>query len=155
MSQDEIGPAREVLLGARGWRWRQWVNAFYPAEMPLEWRLAFYNTQFDCVFLPAEMWRRATRRQLAQWAEDTRDQFVFLLEGGVETSIPEEIRHRALCLQAQDARITWFDGQSDIRLLAAVLEQVREGPHFLLSRDGDLRQLERVRTLLQLMGVHA
>jgi len=144
-----------VMLGARGWRWRHWVHAFYPLDMPPAWRLAFYNTQFDCVFLPAETWRRATKRQLAQWAEDTRDQFLFLLEGGVETPIPEEIRHRARCLQAQDARITWFDGQSDLRQLTAVLNQVREGPHFLLSRDGDLRQLERVRTLLQLLGVHA
>lgn len=146
---------KRVLLGAKGWLWPEWEQGFYPEDMPPEWRLAFYNTQFDCVFLSADQWRRISGELLNQWHEDTRDAFLFLLEGGPGTNAPGPLQGRALCLDAQDGRITWFDGQTDIRQLAEDLRQVREGPCFLLSRDGDLSQLERVRTLLGLLGLMA
>ena len=67
--------------------------------------------------------------------------------------VPGPLQGKALCMTAQDERITWFDGQSDVRQLAEGLKQWNDGPCFLLSRDGDLSQLERVRTLLGLLGM--
>lgn len=149
------GTERRCLLGARGWTWPEWEDGFYPQDMPPEWRLTFYNTQFHCVFLPASEWRGASEEQLRQWAEDTHDQFLFLLEGEPQAPVPEVLQGKALCLPEQDARITWFDGQSEIRRLADAVQHSLEGPSFLLSRDGDLAQLERVRTLLGILGVLA
>ena len=143
------------MLGVRGWEWPEWEQGFYPEDMPPEWRLTYYNTQFHCVFMPSDQWRGQTDEVLAQWAEDTHDQFLFLLEGEGGEAVPQPLRGKALCISAQDERIAWFDGQSDIKLLAEGLRQERAGPRFLLSRDGDLPQLERVRTLLGLLGMIA
>lgn len=151
----DLTSGKRVLLGVKGWLWHEWERGFYPEDMPPEWRLAFYNTQFDCVFLSADQWRSISVDLLNQWQEDTRDAFLFLLEGEPGTNVPRPLQDRALCLDAQDERITWFDGQTDIRQLAEGLKQMREGPCFLLSRDGDLSQLERVRTLLGLLGLMA
>jgi hypothetical protein len=135
--------------------WPEWERSFYPQDMPEEWRLAFYNTQFNCVFLSADQWRGVSSEQLKQWQEDTHEPFLFLLEGGPEMSVPGPLQGKALCIAAQDERITWFDGQTDVRQLAGSLKQWGDGPCFLLSRDGDLPQLERVRTLLGLLGLMA
>lgn len=144
-----------VLLGALGWEWPEWALGFYPEDMPPEWRLTYYNTQFNCVFLPADQWRPVATDELEQWAEDTHDRFLFLLEGEEGTAVPRPLQGKALCLSAQDGRITWFDAGSDIRQLAEGLKQGEGGPRFVLSRDGDLSQLERVRTLLDLLGLMA
>ena len=138
-----------------GWEWPAWERGFYPEDMPPEWRLTYYNTQFSCVFLPADRWQGAMPWEIVQWAEDTHERFLFLLEGAEGMAAPEALRGRALCLPAQDGRITWFDGQSDLKPLAEGLRQPAVGPRFLISRDGDLAQLERVRTLLELLGVTA
>lgn len=144
-----------VLLGALGWEWPEWVRGFYPEDMPEDWRLTFYNTQFGCVFLPAGLWREASVQTLEQWADDTHDQFLFLLEGGEGTAVPVPLQGRALCLSSRDGRISWFDAESDLKQLAGDLQRHGRGPRFLLSRDGNLPQLERVRTLLGLLGLTA
>ncbi len=144
-----------VLLGALDWEWPKWELGFYPEDMPPEWRLTFYNTQFNCVFLPADRWRAVATDELERWAEDTHDRFLFLLEGAEGTLVPKPLRGKALCLSDQDGRITWFDERSDIKQLAERLKQGQGGPRFVLSRDGDLSQLERVRTLLDLLGLMA
>jgi hypothetical protein len=143
---------RGVLLGVRGWSWSEWEGAFYPEDMPPEWRLTFYNTQFDCVFLPSAQWQGAASEQFELWQEDTHDQFLFLLEGEGSMPVPTPLRSKAICIPAQDSRIVWFDRHTDLRRLAETLKQGRDAPAFLLSRDGDLAQLQRVRTLLELLG---
>lgn len=149
----ELGQA--VLLGALGWAWPEWEQGFYPEDMPTDWRLTFYNTQFNCVFLPASQWRQAADGVVEQWAEDTHDQFLFLLEGEQGMAIPSPLQGKALCISAQDERISWFDGKSDLKQLAEDLKQWKGGPLFLISRDGNLPQVERVRTLLGLLGMIA
>lgn len=144
-----------VLLGVLGWERPEWERGFYPEDMPADWRLTFYNTQFDCVFVPAAQWREATGEVMGQWAEDTHDRFLFLLEAEDGMSVPAPLQGKALCLSALDGRIDWFDGKSDLKQLAERIRQHKDGPLFLLSRDADLPQLERVRTLLGLLGMGA
>lgn len=155
--RDETDPDRGpgILLGSLGWAWPEWEHGFYPEGMPPEWRLTFYNTQFNGVFLPVGQWRSAGEDALKQWAEDTHDQFWFLLEGEEGTAVPRPLQGKALCISARDGRITWFDGRSDLKQLAEELRQGQGGSRFVLSRDGDLAQLERVRTLLGLLGLMA
>jgi hypothetical protein len=144
-----------ILLGSLGWSWPGWVDNFYPQDMPPEWRLAYYNTQFDCVFVPSVQWLGVANAELEQWREDTREQFLFLLEDGDGGDIPQPLQGRAVRTAAQNERILWFDAQSEIKQLADDIRTMQEGTCFLLSRDGDLSQLERVRTLLELLGVRA
>jgi len=68
-----------VYLGAVGWRQEAWRGGFYPEDLPEDWQLSFYNTQFRCVYLPAEYWRNASDEEVANWLQDTREGFRFVL----------------------------------------------------------------------------
>ncbi|OYY92569.1 MAG: hypothetical protein B7Y41_15430 [Hydrogenophilales bacterium 28-61-23] len=145
--------SRSVRLGALGWSDPAWRGTFYPADMPDEWRLTYFNTQFNCVFLAQADWRRASSDQLAQWNADTHEQFVFLLEGEAAQPAPEALAGKALLMRPDDPAILWFTRNSSLKQLAGALsENAVAMPHFLVSRDGDLGQMERVATLLEVMG---
>ncbi|MDP2431150.1 MAG: DUF72 domain-containing protein [Pseudomonadota bacterium] len=143
-----------VTLGADGWNWPAWSDAFYPSDMPEAWRLTYYNTQFDCVFLAGSAWRPADAAAYEAWAADTHEHFLFLLEGARQDELPDALAGRARGIRRDDPRLLWFDRQTLLKTLAEELAPPDgEAPLYLLSRDGDLGQVERVRTLLQLMGL--
>lgn len=122
--------------------------------MPEVWRLTYYNTQFDCVFLAAPVWRQANAAAYEAWAADTHEHFLFLLEGACPEELPEELAGRARGIARDDPRLLWFDRQTSLKTLAAQLAPPdREAPQYLISQDGDMGQIERVRTLLELMGL--
>ena len=143
-----------VRLGSLGWSYPAWRETFYPADMPEEWQLTYYNTQFNCVFLARADWQQASPDQMAQWNTDTHEQFVFLLEGEALQPQATELAGKALLMRRDDPRILWFSRDSSLKELAAALSGNTGGmPRFLISRDGDLGQMERVATLLEVMGL--
>ncbi len=142
---------QRVALGAIGWDQPAWSSHFYPADMPTDWHLTFYNTQFACVFLPEETWRQADTAAHATWAADTHEEFMFLLEGARPEELPGELAGRVRGVDRNDPALIWFDRETPLKALAARITQ-SEAPCYLLSADGDLGQVERVRTLLELLG---
>ena len=143
---------RQALLGVAGWDRPAWSEAFYPSGMPQEWRLGYYNTQFACVFLAAADWKSADTATLAAWAEDTHECFLFLLEQAWPEALPACLAARALGIGREDPALLWFDRQTSLKTLAGQLA-AGDTRLFLVSRDGDLGQIERVRTLIELMGL--
>jgi hypothetical protein len=143
-----------VTLGARHWEHTSWRESFYPGDMPDEWRLTYYNTQFNCVFLDHACWAGIADDELARWRDDTHDHFVFLLEGDSNTPPPAALGDKAVLLPREDARLMWFDRATDLKHLRDWLTRVDApgGRRYLLSRDADLGQMERVSTLLELLG---
>lgn len=139
-------------MGALDWRHAAWAGSFYPADLPEEWRLTFYASQFNCVFLPASAWRAQEARELARWCEDVHSEFVFLLQADGISTLPEALGERALLVGDSDARIHWFGRDTDLKHLASVLRAADGDACYLVSRDADLAQMERVNTLLELMG---
>lgn len=145
---------QHAALGAVGWDWPEWSDAFYPSDMPEEWRLTYYNTQFDCVFLAASVWRQADAATYEAWAADTHEHFLFLLEDARPEDLPAVLAGRALGIGRDDPRLLWFDRQTLLKALAAELAPPdSEAPLYLISQDGEMGQIERVRTLLELMGL--
>jgi hypothetical protein len=140
-----------TALGALGWDWPQWTEAFYPPDLPPEWRLTFYNTQFHCVFLEADAWRQAGVDDYPAWAADTHDQFVFLLEDALPEQLPRALAGKAIGVARNDPGLLWFDRTTSLKGLADRIT-AQTMPLYLLSQDGDLGQIERVRTLLELLG---
>jgi hypothetical protein len=141
-------------LGAAGWDRPEWSDTFYPSDMPEEWRLTYFNTQFACVFLDESVWRQAGSAAYAAWAADTHEQFVFLLEGARPEEVPEVLAGRARGVARDDPDLLWFDRQASLKTLADQLARAQcDTPLFLLSRDGDIGRIEQVRTLLELMGL--
>jgi len=142
-----------VRLGATGWSCPEWGEAFYPHDMPEEWRLTFFNTQYHCTFLGQAIWRQAGRDQWRQWNADTHAEFRFLLEGESQQSCPEELADKAVMLRPDDASILWFTRDTSLKEIAECLSGGGAKPCYVISRDGDLSQMERVATLLEVMGL--
>jgi hypothetical protein len=72
--------ANPLLIGTRGWLHPAWDGAFYPPELPPEWRFCFYSNRLRSVLVPAELWPQVTRTDVAQWAADSDPLFRFVLE---------------------------------------------------------------------------
>jgi hypothetical protein len=141
-----------VALGTIGWDQPAWSSNFYPADMPADWHLTFYNTQFACVFLAESFWRQAGASDHAVWAADTHEEFTFLLEGARPDELPTELAGRVRGVERSDPALIWFDRETPLKPLAARITQ-SDAQQYLLSADGDLGQIERVRTLLELLGL--
>ena len=141
-----------VALGAAAWDWPEWNDAFYPSDLPEEWRLTYYNTQFSCVFLAEPAWRQAGAAAYEAWATATHGQFVFLLEGARAEEVPRALVGRAHGVTQSDSDLLWFDRATSLKTLAGQLASAYGTQLYLLSRDGALGQIERVRTLLLVMG---
>jgi hypothetical protein len=144
-----------VLVGAAGWQHPGWRGAFYPDDLPDDWLLSYYNTQFSAVYLPAAVWQAASDATWAQWLYDTREGFYFVLEPGEDGPRKPESSRVLLPTPAWQAEhVWWLDEAPDLRALAArITEQAATGePLFVISRRADLPLLEQADTLRQVMG---
>ncbi len=148
---------RDVYLGASNWMAPSWPGRLYPEGLPDDWQLAYFNTQFDCVWLPYAVWSRLEPGVAQSWLDDTRDDFRFILESGLATPasalLTELAPKLAACIEADHPDLLWFDARTDLRALSGVLASSASGQIYLLSRDDDMATIERVRTLLGLLGL--
>jgi uncharacterized protein YecE (DUF72 family) len=110
-----------VRLGALDWRFPAWRGGFYPADMPEEWQLTYFNTQYNCTFLAQAVWRHASAAEMTQWHADTHERFRFLLEADADETLPPELADKALLISRSDARIAWFNRDTSLKELAARL----------------------------------
>lgn len=148
-----------VLLGASDWRHHHWIGSFYPADMPIEWQLAYFNSQFSCVWLPYAVWSRETPATVREWLNDTRGEFRFILEAGPEEGWHENellgVFAAKLALHCGDDHpgLIWFDSAVSLRDLAKSLQARASmvGATYLLSRDGDIATMNTVADLLELL----
>ncbi|MDW8322566.1 MAG: hypothetical protein RMK60_00545 [Burkholderiales bacterium] len=150
-------PDYAVYLGAQGFAHAAWVGAFYPDDLPEDWRFAYYASQFRAVFLPHPLWTLIAPTQWQAWVQDCQPTFRFVLEAGPaggEAGVIADLLGQRLGAVAQrdDPRLLWFDAGSDLKALRLTIEQ-RPKPLYLFSRDADLAMLQRVATLLDLMGL--
>ena len=144
-----------VLVGAMNWDLPHWRDRFYPADLPDDWLLSYYNTQFQAVYLPAAVWQAASAATWAQWLHDTQAGFRFVLAPGDAAVAPPGSPRVLLAAPAWTAaHVWWLDEAPDLRALAQrITRQAATGePLFVFSLSGDLAQLERVNDLKQVMG---
>jgi len=148
-------PGALVLIGAMDWDRPDWRGRFYPEDLPDDWLLSYYNTQFQAVYLPAARWQAASAEVWAQWLNDTRSGFCFVLEPDAAGAVPPVSPRVVLATPAwAAAHIWWLSEPLDPRALAQRIARqaaVRE-PLFVFSRDGDLARLEQANNLKQIMG---
>ena len=150
---------RQCDLGTVGWLHDDWLGTFYPDDLPEDWRLVYYNTQFSCVYLPSEMWEGRTENEIVTWLADVHEGFRFVVEAedSYRDKIPVFDGRLGLALSPgmEDAHLFFFDRLTDLRTLARELEQkVRsDASLFVISRDHDLASLIKTRELLGIMGL--
>ena len=152
-------PTYRCYLGAIGWDHAAWIGAFYPEDLPPEWRLSYYNTSFECVYLPYALWSKTPLETLAAWREETLDHFCFLLEAPPVVSNVDKTRIAALSNKAlivtphAAPTIIWLELGADLKQLAQTLQaQTAVPPLYLISVSNDYAQLEQARTLLEVLG---
>lgn len=155
-SESSTDPHYAVLLGTEGWLHPTWAGELYPDDLPEDWRLAYYNTQFRAVYLPYAAWSGATAAQVQQWVEDTQPGFRFVLEPGpaaaVEQTVASLLGDRlGRIATREDPHLLWFDARTDLRRLKEAIDRAAK-PLYLFSRDADIPSLRQVATLLELMG---
>lgn len=68
------------FVGARGWDCPAWEGAFYPDDLPPEWRLSYYANEFNAVLLPVDLWSLADSDEIESWIDDVHEAFRFFLE---------------------------------------------------------------------------
>jgi hypothetical protein len=153
--------AYATYLGAQGWVHDDWSGKFYPADLPADWLLPFYNTRFRVVLLPSQFWARASDAHIRQWIDDTQDGFRFLLEMGADPHAAAQCeakfsgRARLLTQTWADRNVLWLPSQPDMRTLAGQITSrlKADSPLFLISRESCLESLEQTAELLQVMGL--
>lgn len=142
-----------INLGAEDWLHPAWRDHFYPAGLPDDWLLSYYNTQFQAVYLSAARWQAASTTEWAQWLDDTQPGFRFLLEPG---TVPPPCDARVIEATPDwcAAHLWWIDASPDLRELArhASARASSGEPFFVISRSGNLDLLGQVATLSQVLG---
>lgn len=144
-----------VLTGAVNWAHPAWHGGFYPDDLPDDWLLPYYNTQFQAVYLPDQIWQGVSSATWKQWLEDTQPGFYFVLEPSQETTAkPASERVLLATPEWTAAHIWWLDEAPDLRALAQrITQQAATGePLFVFSHSGDLALLRQVEALKQVMG---
>ena len=150
-------PTYRCYLGAIGWDHATWAGAFYPEDLPPEWRLSYYNTGFECVYLPYALWSKTPPETLAAWREETLERFRFLLEPAASRDDAERIAalgEKALVATPHAGpAIIWLEPGANLKQLAQTLQaQLAPPPLYLVSVSGDYAQLDQARTLLDVLG---
>jgi hypothetical protein len=72
-------PLSSLTLGGYGWTPSDWLKAFYPDDLPLDWQVSYYANEFNSVVLPAGGWGQVLL-QARFWSEEVNKGFCFYPE---------------------------------------------------------------------------
>lgn len=91
-------PSMSLDLVVSGWELPGLERDFYPADLPLDWRLSFFANEFPAVMAPGALWSRADYISLRTWFEDVPEGFRFYFQdpGGDVGSEQRDLARSAL-----------------------------------------------------------
>ncbi len=69
-----------VEIGSIGWEHEQWINHYYPEDLPVDWLFSYYSKQFQTVWLSPNDLLNKTADQIQHCIDDCEQGFEFLLE---------------------------------------------------------------------------
>ncbi|KAB2322351.1 hypothetical protein F8A86_03685 [Betaproteobacteria bacterium SCN1] len=143
-----------IHLGAEDWMHAAWRGRFYPDDLPDEWLLSYYNTQFKTVFLSSRKGGAAGTQDWSNWLSDTLEDFVFIVENSDGLQVPSSDRILVASPDWLVRHVYWLDDAPDLRALARrIAEHAATGVSlFVISREGGLDALQRAQTLREVMG---
>jgi uncharacterized protein YecE (DUF72 family) len=134
------------------------MRDFYPEDLPTDWQLSYYNTQFRCVYLPTEMWTNSTDQEVASWLQDTHENFQFVLQAPLDSDRQTEQlvrRFKGRAVLDIEVDLRWLGQDTALRDLAQVMQSALETERavYLISREGNLTLLRQANELMEVLGV--
>jgi len=66
-----------IYIGTSGWVYKEWAKSFYPKDVPVKERFAFYAKHFPTVEINASFCRLPTDKAIQQWREQTPPGFLY------------------------------------------------------------------------------
>ena len=147
-----------VYTGTVGWEHADWNGGFYPDDLPEDWRLSFYNTQFRCAYLPYPVWHQASDAVVASWLRETQEDFHFVLglpEKQSDDWARQTVRFGHRGKMEKGLEIVWIDPLTSLRELAGRIKQSSETSQnlYLIAKSDGLAQLRQIGELIEVMGV--
>lgn len=145
------------FVGAVNWQHAAWQGSFYPDDLPEDWLLSYYNTQFQTVYLPASVWQNVPESTWTQWLNDTQEGFCFVLEAGSSAAAKPASDRVLWATPAWIAdHVWWLDEAPDLRALSQrITRQAAIGePLFVLSRSANMKLLQQANSLREVMGYY-
>jgi uncharacterized protein YecE (DUF72 family) len=100
--------SESLLIGARGWEHEAWLDNFYPAALPEDWRFSYYCKMLRAVLVPQALWANASRETVAQLVEDSDPAFRFVLE------LPRALSQPLDTLQAEQAANSFLENAEPV-----------------------------------------
>ncbi len=105
--------AKYLELAAIGWEPADWIQNYYPEDLPSDWRLSYYANEHRHVLVPQQAWLQLD--DIDEWLDDLTEPFGFYFE--IETNDADMERYAEL-VQALDthyrgAVISAEDSQGD------------------------------------------
>ena len=158
-------PTYQCYVGSLGWDHADWSGAFYPDDLPPEWRLTYYNNFFNCVYLRYEAWSGETIRTLSQWLEDTLPSFRFLLEVSAANPIEDGPKlqlltpRTGLVVGADPTKsadqLIWIDNYPDAKSMSQklLLPRSADDSIYAISSNHRLESMRLAQTLLEVLGL--
>jgi len=72
--------SQDIDIVPEGWWTLGDADAFYPDDLPDEWRLAYFANQFRAVLVPRSAWQARPAFDFAEWRSDVHTGFRFFFE---------------------------------------------------------------------------
>jgi hypothetical protein len=146
-----------LYSGTIGWTGNKELDAIYPEDLPEEWRLAFYNTLFRCVYLPVDIWTKLTELETDALLDEVQDGFRFILESPkkydpIYNNIINKLQYKYV--MEDEVKIHWLVPETSMRELAKIMQSaINSGyPLYLISRETDMSLLRQVNELMEVLG---
>jgi len=147
-----------LYSGTVGWTGNKEIDVIYPEDLPDEWRLAFYNTQFRCVYLPFDIWAKFTEPEIGALLDGVQEGFRFILESPknnypINKNIIKKLHGKYI--MEDEVKIHWLVPGTSMRDLAKIMQSaINSGyPLYLISREADMALLRQVNELMEVLGV--
>ena len=165
MAGDVTAATYRLIVGARGWDHSAWNGAFYPEDLPEDWRLSYYSNEFRGVLLPESVWQTAGPREIASWCDDVADGFLFFLQASDPLAAgPQAETYRVLFgshwggVPATAGSVMSADEEWDLRGLRKRLENLMAQPQgvavpgfFISGSPPDIDHLREVKMLADML----
>lgn len=149
----------QIHIGAVGWNPDN-ARGFYPDDLPPEWRLAYYNNFFSCVYLPYAVWGHADAGMIRAWLDESLSRFRFVLEVPADKQVAGLSEKLAMFGErlgylddtgANSGQVLWLE---DFPTPLTVVQRARElAAHnkqiFIISRSANFPAMEQVAEQLE------